>query len=121
MPLSVSFFLIISIFPMTYSVFLVNAANAQSTSYFYPQNEKPFGLSYPEWAAKWTKFVFEYPSKDARVNDPNGSLCAVNQTSQVWILPGASSGKFTRKCTIPFGTSILISPTDTFCNKKDSP
>jgi len=120
---------VISTFFPIFSVFLLLLlpliplsvqASAGPDSYFYPADSKPFGKSYPEWAAIWFKFVFEYPVKDARLSDPDGSLCAVNQTGSVWILPGASNGEFTRRCVIPNGTSLLISPTDGYCNKRES-
>lgn len=97
---------------------LSTLASAGPDSYFYPADSKPFGKSYPEWAATWLKFVFENPD---RLSDKTGALCAVNQTGNVWILPGASSGEISRSCSIPNGTAILISPTEGFCNKQQSP
>jgi hypothetical protein len=100
-------------------------ASTDPKSYFYPADSKPFGKSYSEWSAIWWKFVKEYPEKDARLNDPDGHLCAVNQTGNVWILPGASSGNalstVNRDCVIPSGVSLLISPDDNYCTLADHP
>ncbi len=115
------YFSLIAVFLLLFTPLSVQSS-AGPGSYFYPADSKPFGKSYPEWAAIWIKFVFEYPVKDARLIDKNGSLCTVNQTGNVWILPGASSGTFDhRSCVIPNGTSLLISPTEGFCNKNTSP
>lgn len=110
----------ISVFSILFIPLSFHQSNAivDPNSYFYPADSKPYGKSYSEWAAIWWKFVLEYPEKDARLTDPDGSLCAVNQTGSVWILPGAESGELVRTCVIPKGVALLISPTDSFCNKQ---
>ena len=111
---------VISVFSILFIPLSLHQSSAISdpNSYFYPADSKPYGKSYPEWAAIWWKFVLEYPVKDARLTDDKGSLCAVNQTGNVWILPGGESGELVRSCVIPEGVSLLISPTDSFCNKQ---
>lgn len=121
---------VISIFLLILTPISLHGTTESSdpNSYFYPADSKPFGKSYPEWAAIWWKFVLEknyppdkYPSEITRLKDPDGSLCAVNQTGNVWILPGAASGNHIRNCTIPKEVSLLISPTDGYCNTERTP
>lgn len=114
---------IVSIFLLIFMPMSLRGTTESSdpNSYFYPADSEPFGKSYPEWAADWWKFVLEYPVKDARLTDSDGSLCAVNQTGNVWILPGAESGEIIRNCVVPQGVALLVSPTDSFCNKQQQP
>jgi hypothetical protein len=115
--------LILAIFSLLLMPQLLHATT-DPKSYFYPADSKPFGKSYQEWSALWWKFVKEYPN-DARLNDVNGTLCTVNQTGNVWFLPGASSGNafstVNRYCTVPSGVSLLISPDDNYCTMEDQP
>lgn len=115
--------LVITIFSLLLMPQLLHAIT-DPKSYFYPAESKPYGKSYPEWSALWWKFVKEYPN-DGRLNDVNGTLCAVNQTGNVWMLPGASSGNafstVNRYCTIPNGVSLLISPDDNYCTMEEHP
>ena len=56
-------FPLIFVFLLLFTPLPAHAGN-QTESYFYPADTKPFGKSYPEWAATWFKFVFEYPVID---------------------------------------------------------
>lgn len=74
----------------------------------YPQGEgraHPFGKTYGQWSAAWSRWTFANP----RVFDDHGENCAVGQAGKVWFLVGrSSSGTTVRTCTIPSGTALFF-------------
>lgn len=76
-------------------------------SIFSPDSD-PYGLSYPEWAAKWWQWALSIPVDNNPVTDTTGEKCAVNQNGPVWYLAGTLGGLTDRSCTIPAEKAILL-------------
>jgi hypothetical protein len=74
---------------------------------FSPDSD-PYGTSYPEWTAKWWKWVLSIPVENNPANDNTGKNCAINQSGPVWFLAGTVGGVAKRNCTIPAGRAILF-------------
>lgn len=68
----------------------------------------PYGVSYPEWVARWWKWAFSIPIENNPVTDMTGENCAVNQDGPVWFLAGTVGGVVDRSCTIPAEKAILL-------------
>ena len=84
----------------------------------FPPSSSPYGASYAEWAAEWTKWTMEFP-----LNDPLGAHpgsddplfnVAYRQTGKVWFLATpvdfgtATPTPRTRNITIPKGTALFV-------------
>lgn len=84
----------------------------------FPPNVDPYGRTYGEWAADWWKWALEEPTSTNPLLDETGARCAIGQQGQVWFLAGLiSSGKVTRRCTVPAGTALLFPVANSFaCN-----
>lgn len=94
---------------------------ASTLSVFLP-NEKPFGLIYGEWSAEWWKWLLSSPSDSNPSTDRTGEYCTMNQNnSNVWFLAGTSGGYEERKCSIPEGMAILVSPIEVICTFAEYP
>ena len=63
----------------------------------------PYGLSYPEWSAKWWQWLAQIPSGVNPVNDKTGVNCAVGQSGSVWFLAGSTGNAAVRGCKVPAG------------------
>ena len=84
--------------------------------------EKPFGLSYGDWSAEWWKWLLSTPIDSNPSTDKTGQYCHINQNNpNVWFLAGTSGGYEERKCSIPEGKAILISPIEVICTFAEFP
>ena len=109
----------LSLFYIYYDSFVL--VEASELSVFLP-NEKPFGLTYGEWSAEWWKWLLSSPSDSNPSTDKTGQYCTMNQNnSNVWFLAGTSGGYEERKCSIPEGKAILVSPIEVICTFADYP
>jgi len=48
----------------------------------------PYGLSYPEWTAKWWQWVFSIPIENNPIKDDMNRSYELNQSGPVWFLAG---------------------------------
>jgi len=87
----------------------------------YSTDEKPYGLTYGEWTAKWWQWLISIPQDVNPVGDPTGRYCGQNQTGPVWFLVGTSGGTAERTCEIPAGKAILFPVLTTECSYLESP
>ena len=112
-------FLLLSLFYIYYDSFVL--VEASELSVFLP-NEKPFGLTYGEWSAEWWKWLLSSPNDSNPSTDKTGEYCTMNQNnSNVWFLAGTSGGYEERKCSIPEGMAILVSPIEVICTFAEYP
>jgi hypothetical protein len=79
-------------------------------------NDKPYGLSYAEWTAKWWKWALEIPSNLNPITDKTGANCAQNQSGPVWFLTGSNGANLIRNCVIPSGKALLFGPFNSECS-----
>ena len=94
---------------------------ASEFSIFLP-NEKPYGLIYGEWSAEWWKWLLSSPNDSNPSTDRTGQYCNMNQNNpNVWFLAGTSGGYEERKCSIPEGMAILVSPIEVICTFAEYP
>jgi hypothetical protein len=115
-----SIFLLVSLFYITSSD-STKFVEASGASVFLP-NEKPFGLTYGEWSAEWWKWLLSSPTTSNPSTDRTGQYCNVNQNNpNVWFLAGTSGGYEERKCSIPEGRTILVSPIEVICSFAEYP
>lgn len=71
--------------------------------------DRPYGIIYSEWTARWWRWLLEQPSDVNPVYDQSGSRCSQNQIySSVWFLAGTMGSKVLRKCVIPGSKSLLF-------------
>jgi hypothetical protein len=68
----------------------------------------PYGLSYPEWTAKWWQWVFSIPIENNPIKDDINRSNELNQSGPVWFLAGTGGGTAWRKCCIPAIKAILF-------------
>jgi hypothetical protein len=112
-------FLLLSLFYIYYDSFVL--VEASELSVFLP-NEKPFNLTYGEWSAEWWKWLLSSPNDSNPSTDKTGEYCTMNQNnSNVWFLAGTSGGYEERKCSIPEGRAILVSPIEVICTFAEYP
>lgn len=104
-----------------YSNDFTKFVEASDVSVFLP-NEKPFGLSYGEWSTEWWEWLLSSPSNSNPSTDRTGQYCNVNQNNpNVWFLAGTGGGYEERKCSIPEGMAILVSPIEVICTFAEYP
>ena len=116
------FYFIFVLFSSTYLYFdfQYRFIEAAELSVFLP-NENPFALTYGEWSAEWWKWLLSSPSDSNPSTDKTGKYCTMNQNnSNVWFLAGTSGGYEERKCSIPEGKAILVSPIEVICTFAES-
>jgi hypothetical protein len=112
-------FLFLSLFYIYYDFFVL--VEASEFSVFLP-NEKPFNMTYEEWSAEWWKWLLSSPSDSNPSTDKTGQYCIMNQNnSNIWFLAGTSGGYEERKCSIPEGMAILVSPIEVICTFSEYP
>ena len=70
--------------------------------------DKPYGMTYGEWTAKWWQWIVSIPEMNHPSLDLTGEKCAIGQEGPVWFLTNTFGGKAERTCTIPAGKAILI-------------
>jgi hypothetical protein len=108
------------------SLFYINGnsiifVKASELSVFLP-HEKPFGLTDGEWSAEWWKWLLSSPTTSNPSTDRTGQYCNVNQNNpNVWFLAGTGGGYEERKCSIPAGMAILVSPIEVICSFAEYP
>jgi hypothetical protein len=78
--------------------------------FFVPDEDKPYGLSYGQWTAKWWDWCFSSPMSTSPLIDDTGEYSHFNQTGPVWFLCGTfGENRFPkRKCTVPRDRGILF-------------
>jgi hypothetical protein len=89
---------------------VASKSNAVSAGVFLPSS-KPFGKSYPEWAAAWVQWFYSIPASIHPGINANKDSCGVGQSGPVWFLTfvfGITHAD-DRTCTIPADKAILIS------------
>ena len=87
----------------------------------FPPESKPYGLTYPEWTAKWWQWAYSMPEADNPSIDDTGKNCANNQSGPVWFLTGTFGGAVTRECTIPSDKGILVPIINAACDSATEP
>lgn len=71
----------------------------------FPAHSSPYGLSYPEWHAKWWQWSISIPWDTHPYQ--GAQFAAVNQSGPVWFLVGYTDG-LVREITVPRGKAILF-------------
>ena len=94
---------------------------AQSSDKVFSINEKPFGITYGEWTAKWWQWAYSIPVSLNPAYDNTGIHCSINQTSPTWFFPGTYGHDVTRICKIPEGTAILFPILNSECSYAEFP
>ncbi len=87
----------------------------------YPSDSKPYGISYGDWTGKWSQWINSIPVNENPLRDTSGVNCAQKQSGPVWFLVGTDGGEATRKCTIPYGKSILFPVINAFIGSVNNP
>ncbi len=87
----------------------------------YPSDSKPYGISYGDWTGKWSQWINSIPVNENPLRDTSGVNCAQKQSGPVWFLAGTDGGEATRKCTIPYGKSILFPVISVYVTAMDNP
>ncbi|HET9774741.1 MAG TPA: hypothetical protein VFP25_07135 [Nitrososphaeraceae archaeon] len=123
--LTIRNFTILSISLLLSLLYFSNSSNvlveASEFSIFLP-NEKPYGLIYGEWSAEWWRWLLSSPNDSNPSTDRTGQYCNMNQNNpNVWFLAGTSGGYEERKCSIPEGMAILVSPIEVICTFAEYP
>jgi hypothetical protein len=77
---------------------------------WFTPDEKPYGLSYGQWTAKWWQWALSIPVSINPVSDETGAHAMVKQDGLVWFLAGTfGENKIPyRKCIVPFGKAVLF-------------
>lgn len=86
-----------------------------------PVDSNPYGHSYGEWSAKFWQWMLPIPTSENPLNDKDGSKCAVNQSGQVWFLPGFNGGPVARTCMLPSGKSLVFAALTSECSYAEFP
>jgi hypothetical protein len=100
-----------------YSLLLTSQVTAgePADSHVVPVNSNAFGLSYGEWSARLTQWLFSLPVDHHPLFDT--ADCSTGQTGNVWFLGGTFTlstvggvviGEVTRNCTIPPGKALCL-------------
>lgn len=123
--LAIRNYTILSISLLLSLLYFSNSSNvlveASEFSIFLP-NEKPYGLIYGEWSAEWWRWLLSSPNDSNPSTDRTGQYCNMNQNNpNVWFLAGTSGGYEERKCSIPEGMAILVSPIEVICTFAEYP
>jgi hypothetical protein len=75
----------------------------------FQASSSPFGISFPEWTARWWRWLLRIPSKICPAVDTTGHFCSQSQDDlNVWFLAGTLGGFATRCCIIPSRRGILF-------------
>jgi hypothetical protein len=87
----------------------------------YSLGEKPNGLTYGNWTAKWWQWFVSIPQDVNPAGDFTGKYCGQNQNGPVWFLTGTFGGTAERTCEIPAGKAILFPLLNTECSYLENP
>jgi len=117
--------MIFAIFGLVCIISASSLAFAQTVSQnpsAYQAGSNPFGLTYPQWAAKWHQLWMSMPLQSNPASDPTGKYCLTNQNdSHVIFLFGNGGGSSTRSCTVPAEKAIYIGILSNECSFKEFP
>lgn len=98
--------------------------NPQIVQFFTPA-DRPYGLTYGQWTARWWQWLLAIPKNNNPAMDDNGVNASESQTDQnVWFLSGTfvtNSKLARRKVAIPSGRSILFPTICYECNFIEDP
>jgi hypothetical protein len=88
----------------------------------FSTDSQPYGLTYEDWGKKWWQWFISLPEDQNPLNDETGEKCQNGQVDpNVWYLTGTGGGTVTRSCTLPNGTSVLISVAGNSCAYSEYP
>jgi len=82
----------------------------------YSVDDKPYGITYAQWTAKWWQWSLSIPKEINPAGDTTGKNCMQNQNGPVWFLAGTFGGQAERSCTLPAGKAILFAPINAECS-----
>lgn len=75
-------------------------------------DKKVFLKSYSDWADRWTKWAFQFPTETNPILDETGEYCDQGQSGPVWFLAGAFLSipptTIERECRIPAGKFVFF-------------
>jgi hypothetical protein len=77
----------------------------------YGLQERPFGRTWPKWAAIWCNWLLSIPKTGNPALDDCGTKAGISQTDPyAWFLAGTFGNEniVRRKCKIPLGKAILF-------------
>jgi len=90
-------------------VLATTATAAAALFYVYGPAAWPNGKPYAVHAANWWQWALAQPAEVNPLLDETGENCAQGQSGLTWYLAGTFSGEsVTRKCTVPFGRTIVF-------------
>jgi hypothetical protein len=89
-----------------------------ANSYFFPAGSHPFGKSYAEWSAAFSKWGLEYPLDGHPFANPDFDF-ANRQSGKVWFY--GAEGTVERDLTLPAGTALLLPLRDAECSSIEEP
>ena len=87
-------------------------------------DSRPFGHTYPEWAAKWWQWVLTIPADSHHpLLDETGADAARGQSGPVWFLGGVInvSGTAVRYVTVPSGKALFFPVANVECSTLEPP
>ena len=103
------------------SIFSSHITFAQESDKVYSIDEKPFGIPYGVWTAKWWQWAYSIPVSINPAYDNTGVYCSISQISPTWFFPGTYGHDVTRRCNIPKGTAILFPILNSECSYAEFP
>jgi hypothetical protein len=96
------------------------SVSAADGSEVYPSTSRPFGTSYVTWTERWFQWAFGTPVDTNPIAHPEN--CTTNLHGSVWYMPHTFVGSTAKThCSIPRGTSILLSPGGALCDATEVP
>ena len=87
-------------------------------------DSRPFGQTYPEWAAQWWQWVLTIPADGHHpLQDETGADAARGQSGPVWFLGGVInvSGTAVRYVTVPSGKALFFPVGNVECSTVEPP
>jgi hypothetical protein len=78
---------------------------------FFSMQEKPFGISYDDWVAKfwnWNQAILKDPDTQAVIGLNDNGCLIQRDNSMAILMDTALGGSRNQVCTIPAGTGIMI-------------
>jgi hypothetical protein len=103
---------VLLIIPIFFTMLVTTTfAQSSNTVGIFPQNSKPFGLSYEDHIKNYWKFAIKFPNENNPWTDKTGGMCRNGQesvNSSIFYLPSGGGGDFERVCKIPAGVGLFI-------------
>ena len=91
---------------------MLTQSRGGNVTHFYDHASIPYGLTYGQWTVKWWQWALSFPKSINPVIDPVGKLANLKQPHNVFFLAGnlvvLTKTFQERKCSVPFGKSILF-------------